>query len=116
MSYGKVEERSSSRRRYQSTARYAATSATLTATSSKSDKALPSRTVNARPGVHLPALLVTPQDEKHGPPGTCRQVPDRCGSNNAGMCVSKPRPSSTSGTASADSVTVSSNEAQRILI
>jgi hypothetical protein len=47
---GKVEERSSSRSRYPSTARYAATSAILTAISSKSDRAPTSRTVNAGPG------------------------------------------------------------------
>src|SRR5271169_1353935 len=50
MNYGKVEEPSSSRSRYPSTARYAATSAILTAISSKSDRAPTSRTVNARPG------------------------------------------------------------------
>src|SRR6202521_4921892 len=48
MNYGKVEEPSSSRSRYPSTARYAATSAILTATSSKSDRAPTSPTVNAR--------------------------------------------------------------------
>src|SRR5271165_4458038 len=46
MTYGKVEEPSSSRSRSPSTARYAATSAILTVTSSKSDRALTSRTVN----------------------------------------------------------------------
>src|ERR1700730_18196754 len=50
MNYGKVEEPSSSRRRYPSTARYAATSAILTAISSRSDRAPISPTVNARPG------------------------------------------------------------------
>src|SRR5580692_8781570 len=44
MNYGKVEEPSSSRRQYPSTARYAATSAILTAISSKSDRAPTSRT------------------------------------------------------------------------
>src|ERR1700733_3431768 len=50
MNYGKVEEPSSSRSRSPSTARYAATSAILTATSSKSDRVRLSPTVNARPG------------------------------------------------------------------
>src|ERR1017187_3692874 len=50
MNYGKVEEPSSSRSRSPSTARYAATSAILTAISSKSDRAPTSRTVSARPG------------------------------------------------------------------
>ena len=45
---------SSSRRRYPSTARYAATSAILTATSSKSDRAPTSPTVDARPGTSVP--------------------------------------------------------------
>src|SRR5271169_6662386 len=49
MNYGKVEEPSSSRSRYPSTARYDATSAILTAILSKSDRAPTSRTVNARP-------------------------------------------------------------------
>src|ERR1700722_7263082 len=43
MNYGKAGEPSSSRNRYKSTARYAATSAILTATSSKSDRAQISR-------------------------------------------------------------------------
>src|ERR1035438_5759642 len=50
MNCGKVEEPSSSRSQYPSTAKYAATSAILTAISSKSDKAPTSRTANARPG------------------------------------------------------------------
>src|ERR1700751_1708050 len=50
MNYGKVEEPSSSRNRYPSTARYAATSAILTVTLSRSDKARMLPTVNARPG------------------------------------------------------------------
>ena len=48
MNCGKVEEPSSSRRRSPSTARYAVTSAILTAISSKSDRAPTSLTVNAR--------------------------------------------------------------------
>src|SRR5450755_3382079 len=47
MNYGKVEEASSSRNRYPSTARYAAISAILTVILSKSDRAPSSRTVNA---------------------------------------------------------------------
>src|SRR5271166_5497793 len=47
MNYGKVEEPSSSRSQYLSTARFAATSAILTATLSRSDRALPSPTVNS---------------------------------------------------------------------
>src|ERR1700684_3390721 len=50
MNYGKGEERSSSRSRSPSMARYAATSAILTAISSKSDRAPTSPTVSARPG------------------------------------------------------------------
>src|SRR6516165_8950922 len=50
MNYGKVEEPNSSRNRYPSTARRAATSAILTVTLSRSDRAPNSRTVNARPG------------------------------------------------------------------
>jgi predicted enzyme related to lactoylglutathione lyase len=50
MNYGKVEERSSSPSRSPSTARRAATSAILTVTLSRSDRAPPSSTVNARPG------------------------------------------------------------------
>src|ERR1700730_3369603 len=50
MNYGKVEEPSSSRSQYLSTARFAATSAILTATLSRSDRALPSPTVNTRAG------------------------------------------------------------------
>src|SRR5580698_6165834 len=46
MNCGRVEEPSSSRRRYPSTARYAATSAILTATSSKSDRAPTRSTVS----------------------------------------------------------------------
>ena len=48
--YGKVAEPNSSRSRYRSTARFAATSAILTATSSKSGRAPTSLTVKARPG------------------------------------------------------------------
>src|ERR1700691_464007 len=47
MNCGKAEEPSSSRRQYPSTARFAATSAILTATLSRSDRAPPSSTVNA---------------------------------------------------------------------
>jgi hypothetical protein len=47
---GRVEEPSSSPNQYPSTARSAATSAILTATSSKSDKALPSPTVKTWAG------------------------------------------------------------------
>src|ERR1700758_3712098 len=50
MNYGKVEEPNSSRDRYPSTARFAATSAILTVTLSKSDRAPTSLTVKARPG------------------------------------------------------------------
>src|SRR6516165_6928970 len=50
MSYGKVEEPSSSRSPYPNTARFAATCAIQTVTSSRSDRAQPSLTVNARPG------------------------------------------------------------------
>src|SRR6516162_6970846 len=50
MNYGKVEEPNSSRNRYPSTARRAATSVILTVTLSRSDRAPNSRTVNARPG------------------------------------------------------------------
>src|SRR5579863_2506073 len=50
MNCGKVEEPSSSRLRFPSTARSAATSATLTATLSRSDRAPISSTVSARPG------------------------------------------------------------------
>src|SRR5579872_1448762 len=50
MNCGKVEEPSSSRRRYPSTAKYAATFAILTAISLKSDRAPTSPTVSARPG------------------------------------------------------------------
>src|ERR1700722_7175652 len=50
MNYGKVEERSSSRRRSLSTARFAATSAIPTAISSRSARAQTSHTVDARPG------------------------------------------------------------------
>lgn len=49
MNYGKVEEPSSSRSRYPSTARFAATSAILTVTLSRSVKVQTSHTVNARP-------------------------------------------------------------------
>src|SRR5271155_2263867 len=47
MNCGKVEAPSSSRSRSPSTARFAATSAILTVTLSRSDRARPSRTVNA---------------------------------------------------------------------
>jgi hypothetical protein len=47
-SYGKVEARSSSRSRSVSTARFAATSAILTDTSSRSDRAPTSHEVDAR--------------------------------------------------------------------
>src|SRR5580700_9549882 len=50
MNYGKVEEPSSSRNRLPSTARFAATSAILTVTLSRSDRAPISSTVNTRPG------------------------------------------------------------------
>src|ERR1700730_10032944 len=50
MNYGKVEERSSSRSRFPSTARRAATSAILTDILSRSDRAPTSRTAEARPG------------------------------------------------------------------
>src|SRR3984885_8599562 len=50
MNYGKVEEPSSSRSRYPSTARNAAISAILTVTSSKSDRAPTLLMVNVRPG------------------------------------------------------------------
>src|SRR5580658_4094010 len=54
MSCGKVEEPSSSRRRFPSTARFAATSAILTVTLSRSDKAPISSTANAFwPGARL---------------------------------------------------------------
>src|ERR1700722_15668352 len=52
MSCGKVEEPSSSRRLYQNTARFAAISAILTVTLSRSDRAPISSTVSARPGWH----------------------------------------------------------------
>src|SRR5271157_2647393 len=50
MNCGKVEEPSSSRSQYPSTARYAATSAILTVILSRSDRAPSSSTVSARPG------------------------------------------------------------------
>src|SRR5271166_6961196 len=50
MNCGKVEEPSSSRSQYPSTARFAATSAILTVILSKSDRAPTSSTVSARPG------------------------------------------------------------------
>src|ERR1700733_11218246 len=50
MNCGKVEEPSSSPSQYPSTARFAATSAILTVTLSRSDRAPSSNTVNARPG------------------------------------------------------------------
>ena len=50
MNCGKVEEPSSSRSRYPSTARFAATSAILTVILSRSDRAPTSNTVNARRG------------------------------------------------------------------
>src|SRR5579859_4596452 len=50
MNCGKVEEPSSSRSQYPSTARFAATSAILTVTLSRSDRAPSSSTVSARPG------------------------------------------------------------------
>src|SRR5271157_4441859 len=50
MNYGKVEEPSSSQSQYPSTARFAVTSAILTVTLSRSDRAPISRTVNAPPG------------------------------------------------------------------
>src|SRR5271163_3167600 len=49
MNCGKVEEPSSSRSQYPSTARFAATSAILTVTLSRSDRAPSSSTVSARP-------------------------------------------------------------------
>src|SRR5579863_10631574 len=49
MNYGRVGGPSSSRSRFPSTARYAATSAILTVISSKSDRAPTKSTVNARP-------------------------------------------------------------------
>src|SRR5580698_239546 len=58
MSYGKVEEPSSSRSRGTSTARRSATSAILTATLSRSDRARPLSTVNPRPrGQWMPVTL-----------------------------------------------------------
>src|SRR3984885_15513193 len=51
MSYGKVEEPSSSRSRSKSMARFAATSAILTVTLSRSDRAPASRKANSRPGL-----------------------------------------------------------------
>src|SRR6202051_4971796 len=57
MSYGRVEERSSSRRQSPSTARSAATSMILTVISSRSDKAPTRRTVDARPGK---SILIVP--------------------------------------------------------
>src|SRR5271169_6340264 len=50
MNYGKVEEPNSSRSRRKSTARFAATSAILTVTLSRSDRAPTSRKADARPG------------------------------------------------------------------
>src|SRR6202451_2741832 len=50
MNCGKVEEPNSSRSQYPSTARFAATSAILTAILSRSDRAPSSSTVSARPG------------------------------------------------------------------
>src|ERR1700722_1828073 len=50
MNCGKVEEPSSSPSQYPSTARFAATSAILTVTLSRSDRARSSSTVSARPG------------------------------------------------------------------
>src|SRR5271170_540859 len=50
MSYGKVEERSSSRSRSPNTARHAATFAILTDILSRSDRAPTSHTDDARPG------------------------------------------------------------------
>src|SRR5271157_2824650 len=50
MNCGKVEEPSSSRSQYPSTARFAATSAILTVILSRSDRAPSSSTVSARPG------------------------------------------------------------------
>src|SRR5215469_66 len=50
MNLGKVEEPSSSRSPYPNTARFAATSAIQMVTSSRSDRALPSLTVNTRSG------------------------------------------------------------------
>src|ERR1700733_6005338 len=50
MNCGKVEELSSSRSQYPSTARFAATSAILTVILSRSDRAPSSSTVSARPG------------------------------------------------------------------
>src|ERR1700682_3986309 len=51
MNCGKAEEPSSSRSQYPSTARFAATSAILTVTLSRLDRALSSSTVSARPGL-----------------------------------------------------------------
>src|SRR5271168_580874 len=59
MSYGRVEERSSSRRRSPSTARSAATSAILTDILSRSDRAPTRRTVDARPGK---SILIVPDE------------------------------------------------------
>src|SRR3984957_4540267 len=58
MNYGKVEGPSSSRRRYPSTTRFAATSAILTVTLSRSDRALISRKALPRghDGTHRVAL------------------------------------------------------------
>src|ERR1700688_4581114 len=58
MSYGKAEERSSSRHRSPSTARHAATSAILTDILSRSDRAPTSSTVDARPGK---SILIVPE-------------------------------------------------------
>ena len=55
--YGRVEERSSSRRQSPSTARSAATSVILTVISSRSDRAPTRRTVDARPGK---SILIVP--------------------------------------------------------
>src|SRR5665213_3183500 len=57
MSYGRAEERSSSRRQSPSTARSAATSVILTVISSRSDRAPIRRTVDARLGE---SILIVP--------------------------------------------------------
>src|ERR1700678_4355044 len=67
MNYGKVEEPSSSRRRFPSTARFAATSAILTVISSRSDRAPISSTVNARLGCLSelePSMSSVPIDQR----------------------------------------------------
>ena len=86
MSYGRVEGPSSSRSRFPSTARFAATSAILTDISSRSDRAQTSHTVDALPGwdadltLRLALLIVPPvlghvSDDPRAVPGGTRREP-----------------------------------------